>query len=355
MSKSELENIAKLGSVEDKGALMDTLGALCFESGRNPSARELELIFDIVRRIVHDVEMQVRRKLSEQLADRAEAPHDLVVMLANDVIEVAFPVLTSSPVLRDADLIALVLEKSTEYRTAIARRSTLHESVSQSIVSTGDTSAISTLLQNVGAKFDTQTFDTLVDASTVETEYQELLISRQDLPEALANKLYDRVSDALRDYIARTYPGVGGGLDLAVSDAVERAIEEDRRAGSPDYAALDFSDAQLPSVLVHALETEDILRFEDYFQKLTGLSAPQTARAIYDLGVEGLAIACKAVDLDRKTFGKIFCHLRGQRPFAAFRESAAFKEGMDFFDGTKTENARRILEEWRERDTPRRA
>lgn len=350
MSKRELENIVKSGSVRDKGRLIDALGAIYLTQDGQANERERELFFDIVRRLIHDVEMQVRCKLAAQLADRQEAPRDLIVMLANDVIEVAFPVLTNSPVLQDEDLIELVAARTTEHRTAIAARAVLDVSVSRSIVSTGDVSAISTLLRNNGATIDDETLDGLVDASGEVTDYQELLISRRDLPEALANRLYDRVSDALRAYIEETFPGIGDDFDVAVSDAVERALEEDRRDGVPDFKALDWDDRQMPAALVHALEMEDILGFEDIFQKLTGLGARQAARAVYDLGTEGLAIACKAVDLDRDSFAKIFCHLHGERPFSTFRESGKYTDGMAFYDGLKRENARRVLEEWRSRD-----
>ena len=113
---------------------------------------------------------------------------------------------------------------------------------------------------------------------------------------------------------------------------------------------LEIEDSQIPFALVHALETDDILQFEDLFQRITSLSAPQAARAMYDLGMEGLAIACKAVDIERAAFGRIFCHLHGQRPFAKFRETTKFTNGMAFFDATKRENALRILEEWRAAD-----
>lgn len=350
MSKSELEKIVKSGSVRDKGRLVDALGEIYLAPDSEANERERALFFDIVRRLIHDVEMQVRFKLAGQIADRAEAPRDLIVMLANDVIEVAFPVLTNSPVLQDEDLIELVAARTTEHRTAIAARIVLDASVSRSIVSTGDVSAISTLLRNDGAAIDEETMDRLVDASGEVTDYQELLISRRDLPEALANRLYDQVSDALRAYIEETFPGIGDDFEEAVSDAVERALEEDRRDVVPDFEAPDWGDGQHSEALVHALEMEDILGFEDIFQKLTGLGAPQAARAVYDLGTEGLAIACKAIDLDRDSFAQIFCHLHGQRPFAKFRETEKYADGMSFYDGLKHENACGVLEEWRARD-----
>ena len=56
--------------------------------------------------------------------------------------------------------------------------------------------------------------------------------------------------------------------------------------------------------MVHALEIDDVLHFENLFQRLTDLAPSQVSRALYDLGMEGLAIACKAVELDRVIFGK---------------------------------------------------
>ena len=290
MSKSDLENMVVAGSVKDKAQLVDALGALYLAPDRDASPRERDLIFDILRQMIQDVEMRVRKKLAAQLADKTDAPHDLIVALANDVIEVALPVLENSPVLQDEDLIEVVLQRTVNYRTAVAGRRTVQEIVSQSIVSTGDVSAISTLLKNEGAKLGAETLDRLVDASAAENDYQELLISRQDLPESLANRLYEQVSDVLHGYLVETFPGLGDELDIAVSDAVERALEEDRQAVSPDFSTLEIEDSQIPFALVHALETDDILQFEDLFQRITSLSAPQAARAMYDLGMEGLAV-----------------------------------------------------------------
>lgn len=351
MTKHELQEIVETGSVKDKARLADTLGELLLGQEKNPGTRELSLFFDIVRSIINDVEMHVRRKLSERLAGRTDPPHDLIVMLANDIIEVSFPVLAKSTVLQDDDLIALVAERTTEYRQAIAGRAAVPESVSRAIVSTGDVSAVFTLLRNEGAAIDPNTLSALVDASSSETGYQELLVSRHDLPEALAGRLYDQVSDALRGYITETFPGIDGGLDDTMPDAVERALAEDRRNNSPHATSSEREEAQLPAALIHALEADDILLFEDLFQQLSGLSPPDAARALYDLGVEGLAITCKAIDLDRTAFGKVFCHLRGRRPFTAFKASAQYDKGMAYFDNVETANAKRILGEWQASST----
>lgn len=347
MSKLDLQNIATSGAIGDKAHLVDTLGALYLVPEEETNSRERALTFEILRHVILDVEMQVRRKLAIQLADKPDPPHDLIVMLANDDIEVAFPVLENSPVLSDQDLIDLVLERTTAHREAIAGRETLSEPVSQSIVTSGDSAAIAVLLNNEGARFDSETLDRVIDLSMEDSDYHELMISRKDLPESIANRLYSQVSDVLCAFLSESFPNLGNDLDVAMSDAVEHALAEDRGTVPTDFAAPESRDSQLPSALVHALEMDDILHFEDLFQRLTDLDPPQATRALYDLGMEGLAIACKAVELDRDVFAKIFCRLHGQRPLARFRDSVKFTHGMAYYDATPIENARRILEDWR--------
>ena len=98
--------------------------------------------------------------------------------------------------------------------------------------------------------------------------------------------------------------------------------------------------------LQRALEMQDILKFEDMFQEMTGLDTATTTRVLYDMGPEGLAVACRAAGLDAETFSDIFCHLQGSRPYTAFRKSPIYNRGMKFFERTDRENARSIIAGW---------
>ena len=195
----------------------------------------------------------------------------------------------------------------------------------------------------------------IVDLTATEPDYQELMISRKDLPDSIASKLYERVSDVLRTFLTEKHPTVSADLDIALSDAVERAMDEDRESTASEIGVPEWSDSQIPLAMVHALEMDDILHFEDLFQRLTGLAAPQVNRALYDLGMEGLAIACKAVDPDRDVFGKVFCRLHGQRPLPRFRESPKITRGMAYYDSLKRDNAQQMLEGSRNEAAPERA
>ena len=69
-----------------------------------------------------DVELAVRRSLSESLRSARHLPHDVALRLASDVEAVALPILANSPVLTDADLIDLVRHGSAR-KTGGNRRS----------------------------------------------------------------------------------------------------------------------------------------------------------------------------------------------------------------------------------------
>jgi len=53
-------------------------------------------MFEIIHRIVVDAERALRQSMSERLSTLEDAPRDLVRLLANDEIEVAYPILTNS-------------------------------------------------------------------------------------------------------------------------------------------------------------------------------------------------------------------------------------------------------------------
>lgn len=53
----------------------------------------------IIQTILEDAEVRVRQALAETLANRADAPRDVILALANDIDLVAVPVLSASEVL----------------------------------------------------------------------------------------------------------------------------------------------------------------------------------------------------------------------------------------------------------------
>ena len=160
----------------------------------------------------------VRRILSERLAERLDAPRDLVVTLANDEIEVAHPILVKSEVLQDPELIEIVQHRTMEHQVAVAMRPNISEQVSNVLVQTNNEEVITALLSNQDAPISNTTMNHLVEQSAQVPGYQEPLVNRHDLPRALLKKLYWGVSAALRKHVLANF-------DLEPSDAPAPASE----------------------------------------------------------------------------------------------------------------------------------
>src|SRR4051812_41760489 len=94
-----LLELARDKTVAGRRALVGIVSDLFFVSGEALSDRERSLMSEILRQLIHDVEVEVRRALAGRLAKEARAPRELVLALANDEIEVAHPILVHSSVL----------------------------------------------------------------------------------------------------------------------------------------------------------------------------------------------------------------------------------------------------------------
>ena len=128
--------------MEGRTRLVQIVGDLFFEDKLVLSERERLLMTDILRQLIHDVEITVRKALAIRLADESNAPPDLVSTLANDQVEVAHPILLKSTVLQDIELIEIVKHRTLEHPLAITMRKTLSEALSDALVDTGNAKVI---------------------------------------------------------------------------------------------------------------------------------------------------------------------------------------------------------------------
>ncbi|RVU37937.1 DUF2336 domain-containing protein [Hwanghaeella grinnelliae] len=353
----ELVEVAKSPNKRDRNLLAESLSRLVLSTGRKLSETEQNIVYDILRHLIHQVEMNVRRALAESLAERTDAPHDILMALANDVIEVAHPVLTKSPLLQDVDLIRLILEHTQQHQIAIAKRAHVSGDVSETLVDTNDPAVINSLLQNENAELNEDTFNKLVESSYLMDEIRGPLAYRADLPPDLAKRMIGWVGAALRDYLSSKL----GGMD-AIADDMDRAIEhavEDESLTSEMVGLASANGSADPSsgyrphprVLVRALEDGDILRFEALFREFTRLGDNTFAKILYDSGPEALAIACKASGIDRYSFSDILCHLHGAGDVTRYRDSEDYLKIMEYFERIGVSGAERVLDAWRSAET----
>ena len=125
---------------------------------------------EVLCQLAELVEVEARVHVAKLLAPLERAPGNVVVKLANDVIEVAAPLLEFSNVLSDDDLIDIVKHQSEAHRSAIAGRATVPERVGDAIVEHGDSSTVVRLIRNEKAEIGQAALARLVARSHVDDD-----------------------------------------------------------------------------------------------------------------------------------------------------------------------------------------
>jgi uncharacterized protein (DUF2336 family) len=329
--------------------LFSSVAQLFELSGSRLSDRERALMRDILRRLSHEVEMSIRQKLAERLANSPSAPRDLVVLLANDRIEVAHPLLAHSAVLEEPDLIEIVHARSVQHSLSIAVRKDITAALSDALIATGNEDVIVALLNNDDATLSSSAMDHLVAESERVDRYQQPLLRRGDLPPELARKMYAWVSESLRGYIVQTFKIDTAELDAALGAARDQALGETIAAGNPSQRLVDKLHAagELgPAFLLKTLTKGEIALFELAFAKLTGLAPALMRRIIYEPTGEGLAMSCKAIGIDRSVFTTMFRLTRKaqEQPDALTPEQVA--RVQDLFETMSRMGADLVLRHW---------
>ncbi len=342
-----LLGLARDKSGERRRLLAETISDLFTGKERVLSKRERELMFDIMRKMVRDAEMAIKRIISEQLSHLPDAPRDLVKLLANDEVEVAYSILHDSAVLEDEDLIEVVRYRTLEHQLAIAVRQSVSEDVSDALVETGVESVITTLLKNSGAGISLATMEFLVEESKRVDAFQVPILRREDLDPVLAKRMYLWVSAALRKFILENF-----NLDKTVlDDMLERSAQtQDMETKSKtDELAREVENEGLglSKMMIRALKDGEVFLFEAMFRRLTGLRNVLAKRILFEPGGEGLAIACKSAGIDSKDFSTIYSLSRMSQTGTKTIDNVETQRILEFYERILEKDAKEVISQWR--------
>lgn len=345
-----LVRLARDRSDTGRKAFADALSDLFVTDGDDLDAPERTLMYDILHRVIRDIEVAMRTEVSRQLAEQPDVPRDLARALANDEIEVAYPILTLSTVLLDEDLIDIARERTLEHRLAIAGRPQVSEAVCEALVGLGEESVITTMLANPNARIAAATLEYLVEESKRVNAFQEPILRRADLPRDLAARMVFWVSAALRQYILDNFGIDEGTIDDALeATALEiiRSAPAQQRKSSQLAAALGEDGALSPDLLVGALRDGEMRLFIALFQRMTGLNERLVVDLIREPGAEGLAIACKASGIGKAYFAAIVALIRRLRPGDKEQIRNELRGVMALYDRMEPDAAKEIALRWR--------
>lgn len=349
---NDLIALARDKSVEGRTRLVQIVGDLFFDTDNVLRDSERSIMTDILRQVIHDVEMRVRQALAERMAVATNAPKDLISVLANDEIEVAHPILTQSTVLQDIELIEIIEHRTLAHQLAIAMRVFLSETVSDALIDTGNVDVIKTLLENDNAEISGTAMEYLVEQSQSIDEIQVPLVHRGDLSPDLAKRMYWWVSAALRKHIIEHYRIDAADLDEKIQDAIEDILGAGQSDDKPVRKSEELAqkllraDAITPALLIQTLRQGEVVLFEDMLSQLTGLRTNLIRRFVFEPGGEGLAISCKSAEIEKPDFASIFLLSRSARPGDKVVDPTELSRVLGFYDKIKVETAMKVVKRW---------
>lgn len=206
------------------------------EAGR---ARLGARVITTLEQLVEDEAVRVRAAIADVVKAMPAAPRALILRLAADTaLPVAEPVLRLSPLLTQADLLALLAAPPcAATASAIARRPDLPEAVADTIAAMADTQAIEALLANPTAAIREATLDALIAEAASHPEWHPPLVRRPKLTPRAAAALSEIVATCLLEELAAR-----ADLDIATTADLRQRLAA-RLMPPPEPLAPDAADA----------------------------------------------------------------------------------------------------------------
>ncbi|MFC2954090.1 DUF2336 domain-containing protein [Marinicaulis aureus] len=345
---NQLMELAREGSPEARRDLLRLITDLFMAPSAQHSPAVMQHFEAILSRLAGDAEPALRRETAERLADAPAAPKGLINLLARDNIAVAEPVLKRSTALSDDDLIAIITLRNQGHINAIARRAEIPSTVSAAIVDHGAEAALISLAKNQGAQFSAAAMQAMVAKARKRTDLQVPMTGRYDLPPQLLTQLYFYVASPLKKEILHR----SDMLDPALVDVAVRANRHrlmDEIADEPHETQEFISDAirmnAVHETLLKRLIAEKRRReFQFAFAHFIGVDLATGQTILNDQSFEALAVACRAVSVERPNFARFVMALR-----KSGGEEAKALRILDLYEKVPVEAAERIMRFWRMR------
>ncbi len=292
--------------------------ALLFRAqGEQVPGRERAVMRDILKRLAPNVELTIRVSLAEKLADDPEAPLDLLLLLAGDATDVARPILLRSRRLTDRDILEFLAHADMAHHAVCAERPNIGEAVTDKLAASDAEPILVALARNAAAKIGPAAFERLVDKSFSIVSLQEPLARRKDLPASLASRLY-----AARSVAAPPEPRNNG----------HKLVEKLATAGQLK-----------PGFLLRVLQQGQSDLFDLAFAKLLDIDPSSFHEMFYRRGPRPVALACRAVGIDRCVFPTVYTISRRSRSINPVLSQEERFEIDAVFGGFSRQEAKGIL------------
>ncbi len=234
-----------------------------------------------------DPSPDVRRSLAEALASAADAPHHIVLALADDCAAVSCLVLSRSPVLSDAELIDCAATAEPAAQAAIASRPDLSAPVAAALAEIAAPDALVVLADNHAAPLPGFAIRRMVERHGESAKLRQALLARDNLPASVRVDLVVATAKALADFVtARDWLSAERMTRVAVEAGDKAAVtiaDGDSTSRRELVAHLRASGRLTSGFAFRAILSGKIELFKAILVELSGMPASR---------VDGLARQC---------------------------------------------------------------
>jgi uncharacterized protein (DUF2336 family) len=300
----EVESSFRSGTASSRAETLRRITDLFLASADSYQEPQIGVFDDVLCGLIDKIEREAVAELSRDIAELPKAPRTLSRRLSrHDDINIAGPVLRHSVVLSDNDLIEVAQNKSQQHLEAIANRSSVSERVSDVLIDRGNSTVLTTVAGNAGARFSTRGYRSLMGKAERDANIASALVNRADLSPEMFRKLVAQASATVQQRlmaaadpkIKEQVQGVIQSITVGISRNADRAVSMRATHAGSQLKTIDKSKLRLE--LVDYATTGRASETATALAALTELSLDTVRELLTRKDYELLLIACKACGL----------------------------------------------------------
>jgi uncharacterized protein (DUF2336 family) len=191
-----------------------------------PSSENFDsYVFDL-KQIICDPNQEVRKIVANVLQDCHHLPNEIAFQLCMDVVEVCEQILANSPVLKEQDLLKILLSSAHNKQVIIAKRNDLTCILAKYIFENAELGSILSCLANQCIPININAVETLFNRFPDHSELQHLLVEYDNLSEPVIARLHQLLPTALRKILLKQNPPPFEMEEVILSNRKEAALAD---------------------------------------------------------------------------------------------------------------------------------
>lgn len=305
----------------------------------------------ILARLVQSIELDLRLNLADALASTTKDHAKLLRALADDRVEIAFPVLEHHADIVDLSLMSLVKARSDEHRLVLALRE--QAGMGMQLLHNGNAKDVTeSLLRHREPNVSRRAMEYLVAETKRIDRFEEPILTLSELPFALLEKLVWMISAALRAPLLRDFSLSEIDMDVALQTGARRVLTEQGEQQSLISRVqrlvhqLDEFGELTDAFLLRCLRQQKIYLFVAGLAQRANVNFNVMWQIFTDKSLKSLAVLGRAISMSREAVSAMLLSLSDAYSGHDARAPENAVDLLTLFDDIGTEQADAALRIW---------